>query len=327
VLLHLPNPDISSIYHRLILLCALCWLAALTGCSLEAPGGTEVIVAVERLRLRSSTAEAAHIVGELKLGDRVTIKERSDESDATWVRVVGSDGVKGWTDLKNLIEVDIADRSRKIADESKEIQTQAVGRSRAPLKLRLTPDRSTEQNVLAMLPTGTRLEIVGRDRRPRPDTAEQKENDDQAAMKFDDWYRVRLPGNSVTPGGWIYGGSVELEIPGEIVYYASTGRRIVGWQRLDGKDLTDEAVGSPYLVLERQTYSKGDVDFDRIKVLAYDENKRDYYTPFREDSGGRFPVAMKTSGRKGTFEFTGTKGRAAYEFEIPLSGKLKVTKK
>jgi hypothetical protein len=303
-------------------------MAALAACSLEAPGGTEVIVAVERLRLRSSTAEAAHIVGELKLGDRVTIKERSDESDAIWVRVVSENGVKGWTDLRNLIEVDTAERSQKIAEESKGIQAQAIGRSKASLKLRLSPDRSTEQNVLAMLPTGTQLEIVGRERRPRPDTAEQKENDDHAAMKFDEWYRVRLPGNLVTPGGWIYGGSVELEIPGDIVYYASTGRRIVGWLRLDGKELTDEAVGSPYLVLERQTYGTGeDRDFDRIKVLAYDENKRDYYTAFREDTGGRYPVGLKTSGRKGTFEYTGTKGHAAYEFEIPLTGRLKVTKK
>ena len=301
----------------------------MSACSLEAPGGTEVIVAVERLRLRSSTAEAAHIVGELKLGDRVTIKERSEESDAIWVRVVGGDGVKGWTDLRYLIEVDTAERSRKIAEDSKAIQTQAVGRSRASLKLRLTPDRSTEQNVLAMLSTGTQLEIVGRERRGRPETAEQKESDDHAAAKkFDDWYRVRLPGNSVTPGGWIYGGSVELEIPGEIVYYASSGRRIVGWLKLDGKQLSDESVGSPYLVVERHTYgADSDLDFDRIKVLAYDENKREYYTPFREDINGRYPVSVTTDGRKGRFEFTGAKGAAAYEFEIPLTGRLKVTKR
>ena len=238
----------SSRRRLFVLVLSFAVLASLWACSFDTPGGKEVIVAAETIRLRSSTAEAARTVGELKIGERATIKEQEDEGSTTWVRIVGPNDQKGWTEMSNLLDVGTAEKSRKLAEEIRSIQTQAVGRSRASLKLRLTPDRSNEDNVLVLLPSGTLLDIVGRDRKPRPEKTDQKEGDESAQagqsgqsgssgqtaqtspspkagqtppkgqngqpsqnVRYDDWLNVRLPSNPVTPAGWIYGGSVELE--------------------------------------------------------------------------------------------------------------------
>jgi len=234
------------------------------------------------------------------------------------------------TALRSLVEQEAVDRSRHLADEIKEIQTQAAGRSKATLKLRLTPDRSTEENVLTLLPSGTEVEIVGRERRPRPAAAtESKEGEAQTEMKYDEWYKVRLKDNSVTPAGWIYGGSIELQIPADIVYYPSAGRRIVGWQKLGTARDQEGRAGDHYLVLERATFGTDqDPDFDRIKILGYDPTARDYNTPFREDLSGRFPVRLLVQGQRGTLEVPvgGTPQAIKYEVEIPDSGKIKVTR-
>ena len=309
-------------------------LSSLAACSFETPGGKEVIVAADRIRLRSSTAEAARTVGELKLGERATIKEQEEEGSTTWVRVVGPNDQKGWTEMSNLLEVEAAEKSKKLSEQMQDIQTQAIGRSKAALKLRLTPDRSSEDNVLVLLPAGTLLEIVGRERKQRPDKEDQKEGEDtnQAAqgsqpVRYDDWYNVRLPSNAVLPAGWIYGGSVDLEIPGEIVYYSSTGRKIVGWMKL-GENSGANEMDAPYLVMERHVFgAEGDVDFDRIKMLVWDRTRRDYYTAFREEIKGSLPVELKLEGRRGTFTVHSTSGTSSYDFEIPVDGKAKAKKR
>ena len=217
-----------------------------------------------------------------------------------------------------------------------------VGKSKATLKLRLTPDRTGDDNVAATLPSGTVLEIVARDRKPRPASVEAKSESGQAQsandsdakteVKYDNWLQVRLKDYAVLPAGWIYGGSVELDIPGEIVYFASTGRRITGWQKLGTANGEDNRSGDHYLVLERKMFDADDrVDFDRVKVLAYDPSTRNYTTPFREDILGRFPIVLKMDGQQGTFRFNAIgkndeKQTLEYTVEILSGGKIKVTK-
>ena len=313
---------------KMVILILVC--AAGSACSSDAPGGSTAVVGTERLRLRSSTAEAARTVGELKSGDVVSIKEHAEADGVTWVRVNGPNGIQGWAQLRSFVEQEAVERSRRLADEIKDIQTQAVGRSKATLKLRLTPDRATEENVLTLLPLGTEAEIVGRERRPRPAAStESKEGEAQTEMKYDEWYEVRLRDNTVTPAGWIYGGSVELQIPPDIVYYPSSGRRIVGWQKLGTARDQEGHTGDHYLVLERAIFgSDQDPDFDRVKILGYDPATRDYNTPFREDLSGRFPVRLSVEGQRGTLEVPvdGSQQTIKYELDIPGSGKIKVTR-
>ncbi|MBL8189721.1 MAG: SH3 domain-containing protein [Acidobacteria bacterium] len=317
----------------------LAGLLLASACSGSGSLNEAAYVVPEKIRLKNSTAQAARNIGELKTGDRVTITQRSKSEDGTpWVNVKAADGQEGWAEAKNFIKEDIVAQARKMADEIKGIPTQAVGKSKATLKLRLTPDRTTEDNVAAPLPSGTIMEIVARERKPRPasldqkaDSAEGAASDSKPETKYDEWFQVRLAGVSVLPAGWIYGGSVELDIPGEILYFASGGRRIVGWQKLGTVHGDDSRTGDHFLVLERKVLGADEqADFDRIKVLAYDAPSRNYTTPFREDVLGRFPIALKMEGQTGSFraivlDKNGAKHELDYTVEI-ASNKIKVAK-
>ncbi len=300
-------------------------------------------VVPEKLRLKNSTAQAARVVGELKSGDKVSISGRAKSEDGTpWVNVKGPEGQSGWAESRYFVQEEIVNKSRKMADDIRGIQTQAVGKSKATLRLRLTPDRTNDENVATTLPSGTVLEIVARERKPRPVSVDAKSDGGQAGseaadssekneVKYDDWLQVRLKDYAVLPAGWIYGGSVELEIPGEIIYYLSSGRRITGWQKLGMALGSDNRAGDHYLVLERKVFKADErVDFDRVKVLAYDPASRDYSTPFREDVSGQFPVSLKMEGQRGSFRiiaFDKNDQKHEFEYDVEISGgKVKVTK-
>src|SRR5262245_50774294 len=199
----------------------------LVSCSQSSMQGEKAFVVPERLKLRNSTALAARVVGELKGGDQVTVTDHETAEDGdNWSKVKGPSGESGWIKTLNLVKQEVVVKSRHIADETKDIPTQAIRKSKATLKLRLPPDRSDDDNVATSLPMGTMLEIVGRERKPRPATIESKgeaREDSNGNVRYDDWYKVRLKDYSVLPAGWIYGGSVELEVPPEIFYFVSTG--------------------------------------------------------------------------------------------------------
>jgi hypothetical protein len=301
-------------------------------------------VAPEKMRLRSSTAEAARVVGEVKSGDQVSILERKNEGNTAWANVSGPGGTTGWIENRYLVKQEIVTASSKIADELREIPTQAIGKSKATLKLRLTPDRSNDDNVAFPLPAGTTLEIVARERRPRPEKLEAAAKPATAqgnpsasptpsGPKYDEWFKVRLPNYSIVPAGWIYGGSIELEVPGEISFFLSTGRRMTGWQKIGSvTDDTNQSHDS-FLVSEKNTFEADERgDFDRIKILAYDPKRREYGTPFREDVLGRFPVVLKMEGSRGQFSITaidkkdGQASGVSYAVELLEGGKAKVTR-
>ncbi|MDX2040587.1 MAG: SH3 domain-containing protein [Acidobacteriota bacterium] len=324
---------------KLSLFFLLAGLLLASACSGSSLSSESAYVVPEKIRLKNSTAQAARGIGELKSGDRVTITERSKSEDGTpWVNVKAADGQEGWAEAKNFIKEDIVAKSRKMADEIKDIPTQAIGKSKATLKLRLTPDRTTEENVAAPLPSGTIMEIVARERKPRPASLDQKAesaegaaSDSKQETKYDEWLQVRLSGLTVLPAGWIYGGSVELDIPGEIIYFVSSGRRIVGWQKLGTVHGDDSRTGDHFLVLERKVIDADDrADFDRIKVLAYDAPTRNYTTPFKDDVIGRFPISVKMDGQSGSFraivlDKNDAKQEIEYSVEI-MNNKVKAAK-
>lgn len=301
-----------------------CLLTACTaGSSLDEPA----FILPERLRLRSSTAQASRFVTELKGGVQVTITGRATSDEGVpWVKIIGPGGEVGWAEERYFVSKDAVDKARKIEEEIRGIQTQAVGRSKATLRLRLTPDRSSDANTGTTLPAGTVLEIVARKRVPKPESAAG------GALKYDDWLQVRLRDFAVLPAGWIYGGSVELEIPSDIYYFNSSGRRITGWLKIATVRGDDGRSGDHYLVMERRTSGGDDLaDFDRIKVLAYQPGSREYTVPFQQDINGVFPVALKMNGSNGEFRFTsigpGDKSQSLkYGIELPERGKVKVVK-
>jgi len=310
--------------------------AFLTSCWQGAPQDEKAFIVPERLKLRSSTAQAARVVGELKSGDPVTITDRETAEDGdNWSQVKGPNGESGWIKSLNLVKQEIVEKSRKIADEIKDLPTQAIGKSKATLKLRLSPDRANDDNVATMLPSGTMLEIVGRERKPRPTGVEgrgEAKEDSDGNVKYDDWYEVRLKDYAILPAGWIYGGSVELEVPPEIFYFVSSGRKITGWQKIGTVTGDDSKSGEHFLVLELKNFGADEgVDFDRVKVLAYDPATRNYSTPFREDVTGRFPVTLKMEGTRGHFQLVtvdknGQTQKPIYNVEMLEGGKVRVAK-
>ncbi|MBO0719998.1 MAG: hypothetical protein J2P41_04210 [Blastocatellia bacterium] len=298
---------------------------------------TTAYVAPVNLKLKSSTAQVSSVVGEVKGGDRITIVGRSYSVDGKlWYKVKTPKIDAGWAEARFFVNAKIVDESRRLGEQYKDTQTQAIGKSKAMLKLRLSPDRSDDKNVATLLPEGTLLEIVRRERKPKPTNAAAESEGRPASNTnkgpaYDNWLLIRLKDYAVLPAGWIYGGSVELEIPPDIAYFASAGRRITGWQKLDVAKEENSKAGDNYLVLERKvTGADEQVDFDRVKILAYDPTTREYNTPFREDLPGRFPVSLKMEGKTGQFKVpvidkNDETKLITYAVEVFDDGKVKVT--
>jgi hypothetical protein len=307
-------------------------------CSGSAAPEETAYVVPANVKLRSSTAQVSKIEGELKGGDRITIVGRSYSEDGRlWAKIKAPNVDSGWAEARFFVNAKVVEESRRIAEMYKDTQTQAIGKSKATLKLRLTPDRSDDKNVATLLSEGTVLEIVGRERKPKPAAMVTEAEGNPAANKtgaaaYDDWLLVRLKDYVVLPAGWIYGGSVELDIPGDILYFASAGRRITGWQKIGSAKDDSGRSGDHYLVLERTISNAGEqVDFDRVKVLAYDPASREYTTPFRDDVSGRFPINLRMEGTRGrvkvpVIDKNNESKVVTYDIEVLDGGKVKVTR-
>ena len=251
--------SIKMRYMKALLLVVLA-LALQVGCSnIIAKRDETGVVIARRAQIRSSTAVVAADLVEVSRGDVVDILDEYlvQETGERWLRVRARDveNTEGWIEARNVMPEEVLDHSRKLAEEDKGIPAQAMGQLRASTNLRLSPDRSNNENIMMKLESGATFEIVGWKRVPKPKSSETTESDDAPkagsaqqnngrarrdadAPKVPEetnelWYKVRLPpAVSPAPGGWIYGKQVELMVPSDIIFYR-TGREFVAWQRLD----------------------------------------------------------------------------------------------
>src|SRR5882724_9613255 len=329
----------SSIPKYLLILVAL---SLAPGCKTIAKQNNTGVVVARRAQIRSSTAVVAADLLEVDRGDAVDIldfQDVQDPSDNTkkerWLRVQAhdEDSIEGWIESRNVMPDDVLQASRKLADEDKGIPAQATGQLRASSNLRLSPDRSGNENIMMRLDSGSAFEIVSRKRVPKPKSSETIESDfapkagsaqqtgtrggrveqdeNQPEETNELWYKVRLaPSISPAPAGWIYGKQVELTVPSDIIFYR-TGREFVAWQRLDGdsgekdstkdKDVAREAKPGSWIILEKsssnQPHTTDEPDFDRIYVLGYDKRNQEHYTAYRSpDIKGYLPVRIEGRG-------------------------------
>jgi hypothetical protein len=320
------------------------------GCSTLAKRNDTGVVVARRAQIRSSTAVVAADLLEVSRGDTLDILDFQDVQDPTdnskkerWLRVQAQDedNTEGWIESRNVMPDDVLKNSQKLADEDKNVPAQASGQLRASSNLRLTPDRSGNENIMMRLDSGSTFEIVGWKRVPKPKSSEAIETDiapkagsaQQGSAKRNKdnpeenepeetnelWYKVRLPTSiSPAPGGWIYGKQVELAVPSDIIFYR-TGREFVAWQRLDGdssdaaaaspkdKDAAKEAKPGSWIILEKsssnQPHTLDEPDFDRIYVLGYDKRDQEHYTAYRSpDLKGFLPARVE--GRPDNKTFT-----------------------
>jgi hypothetical protein len=324
----------------------LCVMVLLSGCSTLASRNNTGTVVSRSAQIRSSTAVVAADLLERSRGDTVDILDSVDVPDPSdntkkerWYRVRAHDpeNTEGWIEARNVMPEEVLAKSRKLADDDKNIQAQATGQLHAGSNLRLSPDRSSNENIMMRLDSGSSFEIIGwvrvpklkgaetseSDTAPKPGTASsnKKETDEENPEDLETtelWYKVRLsPSISPAPEGWIFGKQVELTVPSDIIYYR-TGREFVAWRRLD-EDTTDEASATKtkdvakdsrpgsWVILERSSSKEphkiGEPDFDRIYVLGYEKHDQDHYTAYRSpDVEGYLPI--RVDGRAGNRTFT-----------------------
>jgi hypothetical protein len=330
---------------RLIKTLILLAPVVLSGCqTLASKNNTGVIVA-RRAQIRSSTAVVAADLLQVNRGDIIEILDSTDVTDPSdntrkerWLRVKAQDedATEGWIESRNVMPEDVLEASKKLAEEDKDTPAQATGQLRASSNLRLTPDRSGNENIMMRLDSGSSFDIVGWKRVPKPKASEAIETDvapkagsaqqgnarsgrqGDERTEFEEtnelWYRVRLSANaSPAPAGWIYGKQVELAVPSDIIFYR-TGREFVAWQRLDGdrdksagdKDAAQEAKPGSWLILEKSSSNQprtlDEPDFDRIYVLGYDKRNQEHYTAYRSpDLRGFLPARIEGQGDNKTF--------------------------
>jgi hypothetical protein len=318
------------------------------GCNTLAKRNDSGVVVARRAQIRSSTAVVAADLLEVDRGDALEILESVDVQDPNdntrkerWLRVRSQDeeNTEGWIEARNIMLEDVLESSRKLGEEDKGVPAQATGQLRASSNLRLSPDRSGNENIMMRLDTGSSFEIVAWKRVPKPRASEAIESDvapkagsaqvvagrgakgaqeeNQPEETNELWYKVRLPSSiSPAPSGWIYGKQVELTVPSDIIFYR-TGREFVAWQRLDGSSnegdasLTDKNAGKEsrpgsWIILEKsssnQPHMLGEPDFDRIYVVGYDKRNQEHYTAYRgPDVKGFLPLRVQTRGEDKSF--------------------------
>jgi hypothetical protein len=318
--------------------------AVLSGCTSVAGlvgMNQRCVVIAERAQIRSSGAVVAADVLEVKRGHSLEVLDETTFENEKWYNVRASDEeqTEGWIEARYVITNNVLEKSQKLADEDREIPAQAAGQLRAASNLRISPDRTSDENILFKLMGGDTFEIVGWKRVPKSDESEKddapkgaannqtggakRQKDDNTPMQMDDkydtWYKVRLnPSVSPAPAGWIYGKQVELAVPADIIFYR-TGREFVAWRRLDGeddsanssfmnrgKDMAREEKPGSWVILEKsntlQEPDGEEPDFDRILVMGYDKYNKDHYKVYRSGNvKGFLPLRVSGTGDSRVF--------------------------
>src|SRR5262249_31996758 len=118
----------------------LACLVSFTGCCAGASRTNTVVVVSRGRQIRSSTAGGVADLLEVSRGDTVDILDAvdiPDPSDNTkkerWYRVKArdADATEGWIEARNIMPEDVMAKSRKLADDDKNIQAQGTGQLHA----------------------------------------------------------------------------------------------------------------------------------------------------------------------------------------------------
>jgi len=290
-------------------------------------------------QIRTSYAVVAADMLEVKRGDRLDVIDQVEFEKILWYRVRARDEVKteGWIEAQHVITNEVLEKSKKLAEEFKDLPPQAAGQLRAASNLRLVADMSPE-NVLFKLANGSAFEIMDwkfvpkqevadvddaakgeekkskRTRNEEIEAAREADEPEKLDEKYDVWYQIRLdPSVSPAPAGWLFGRQVELQVPTDIVFFQANNRKFVTWQRLDtdaaGKAVVTDKMSTPgnWVILSRSNVVKAidgvEPDFDGIQVLAFDKYDQSYYTAWRSstDVWGQLPLRVDGQGDNKTF--------------------------
>jgi hypothetical protein len=161
-------------------------LALTAGCATLAKKSNTGVIVARRAQIRSSTAVVAADLLQVNRGDVVDILESTDVTDPSdnsrkerWLRVKArdTDATEGWIEARNVMPDDVLEESKKLGAEDKDIPAQATGQLRASSNLRLSADRSDNENIMMRLDSGSSFDIISWKRVPKPKSSEAIETD------------------------------------------------------------------------------------------------------------------------------------------------------
>jgi hypothetical protein len=224
-------------------------------------------------------AEVRIVVGRLSSGARVEITART----RNWARVQSNDGVKGWVELKDLLDSPTYESGMQLLREVLSIPPQAEGHTSGVVNLRIEPSRDAAQ--LAQLTENLKVQVFGRRMVDRPGSADQPTE----AKIRDAWYLIRAGQRA----GWVLGRFVALDIPTELSPYAQS-TNLVAWVVINTVDDAGQKIPE-YVAADRA--GTQDVDFSHIRVFTWWVKNHHYVTAFVEsDLKGYFPIRVATIG-------------------------------
>src|SRR4029450_8315032 len=162
--------------RRVHLAIVLCLTSLVAGCSTLAQRNSTGVVVARRAQIRSSTAVVAADLLQVNRGDVIDILESTDVPDPNdntrkerWLRVKAHDEdmTEGWIEARNVMLDDVLEAAKKLAAEDANVPAQGSGQLRASSNLRLTADRSANDNIMMRLDSGSTFDIIGGKRGPK----------------------------------------------------------------------------------------------------------------------------------------------------------------
>ncbi|MBA3335308.1 MAG: hypothetical protein H0T08_06830 [Acidobacteria bacterium] len=230
---------------------------------------------INKAWIRSSYAVVAADLLEVKRGESLDILDEIDFEKVRWYRVRAHDEVstEGWIEAQNVIIEELLEKSKKIAEEDKDIPQQAIGQLRAATNLRLSPEQR-DDNIIVKLDNlsndkpqsfeiiswkyvqktqevididdvrrGEQKQVRRTTKNAELEAAKEANEPEKMDEKYDIWYKVRLARSvSPAPSGWLFGRQVELQLPNDIVFYQNNNKKFIAWQRLDNIESNDKPV-------------------------------------------------------------------------------------
>jgi hypothetical protein len=296
--------------RHLALVIAVCGLGiTLAGCSMLS-GDTKIgegIVSAPRLKIRSTTAQVALDLAEVKRGDKLDILDHAEVKTPTqvdeWykVRTRATDGIVGWVQAKDMVNQSVVDKTEELFQKSKALPAQGKGHLKVRTKLRVEPGG----DVATFLSRNTQVEVVGKQRTTVKPERQASEDTDEASEEPETrtilWYEIRLPESELLKCGWVGAQQVDLDVPEDIMYLEGEGRRFTGWVVFDQTHDRNGKIKNNYVGMMKSLGTEGPIDFTRLWVLTYSAADGHYNGSYIEDGlRGVLPITLDTAlGRKG----------------------------
>lgn len=275
---------------------------------------TEAFSGDRRVIVWSGTAEVREPLSTLGYGERVGVLAHAGDN----VEVRTAQGLVGWVDSHQLLDVDLWHRAQQLNAQAKQMPVQAWGHTKVVSNLRIEPGRDTQR--ILQLGREVSVEILARQALDVPAaTSGGDQPEESNTPKREDWVLVRADSKDVGKlSGWVLGRFIELDLPAPLPDYASSAAmHVVGWFVLNNVADKDGSLKPQYLVIGTRGGEGQACDFTLLRVYTWSAARRRYETAFVESAAcGKLPVRVTPAAQPGgdaTFRFSSIGGNGGEE--------------